>query len=85
MTIADAALRAQRDLAEPVETQASLLPDARPDDRRRLLADALVAEATALARQHRFFNWEIAFPGVWHQLASEGRTGGFDAVIGNPP
>ncbi len=85
VTIADDALRAQLDLGEPVETQASLLPDVRPDDRRRLLAEALVREATALGRQHRFFNWEIAFPGVWQQLASEGRTGGFDAVIGNPP
>lgn len=66
-------------------SQASLLPSARPDDRRRLIADALVREARTLADEHRFFNWEIAFPGVWRDLASQGRSGGFDAVIGNPP
>ncbi len=66
-------------------SQTSLLPSIRPDDRRRLLADGLVREARQLARDHRFFNWEIAFPGVWRDVASQGRTGGFDAVIGNPP
>lgn len=78
--IADAGLR-----AEGAGGQVSLLPDAAPDDARRLAADALVREARALAARHRFFNWEVAFPGVWHDLASAGRSGGFDAVIGNPP
>jgi len=80
--IADPALR---DGAIEPSAQASLLPSARPDDRRRLMADALVREARALADEHRFLNWEIAFPGVWRDLASQGRSGGFDAVIGNPP
>ena len=48
-------------------------------------AAELVSEARNLAAEHRYFNWEIAFPGVWADLQSEGRTGGFDAVIGNPP
>lgn len=65
--------------------QTSLLPDVRPDDRRSLTADGLVGRARALAAEHRFFHWEVAFPGVWRELASKGRTGGFDAVIGNPP
>ena len=32
-----------------------------------------------------FLNWQVAFPGVWSEWASRERTGGFDAVIGNPP
>ena len=35
--------------------------------------------------RERFFNWQIAFPGVWTDWESAERTGGFDAVIGNPP
>lgn len=80
--IADPALR---DGAIEPSAQASLLPSARPDDRRRLMADALVREARGLADEHRFFNWEIAFAGIWRDLASQARSGGFDAVIGNPP
>ena len=30
-------------------------------------------------------NWQVAFPGVWSEWESAGLTGGFDAVIGNPP
>ena len=33
----------------------------------------------------RFFSWEAAFPGVWKDLDSADRSGGFDALIGNPP
>lgn len=65
--------------------QESLLPAVRPDNRRRLTADALIREAREIANDHHFFNWEIAFPGVWRDIASQGRSGGFDAVIGNPP
>lgn len=83
VTIANAMDRA--DASAGVADQTSLLPDVAPDRQRRLLADALVGNARGLAREHHFFNWEIAFPGVWRDLASPGRTGGFDAVIGNPP
>jgi len=55
------------------------------DNRRGETAAELVGEAHQLAAEHRYFNWEIAFPGVWADLQSERRTGGFDAVIGNPP
>lgn len=41
--------------------------------------------ARELIEEERFLNWQIAFPGVWKNWASEGREGGFDAVIGNPP
>lgn len=42
------------------------------DDTRKL--------AAALAREHRFFHWELEFPDVF-----TGQSAGFDAVIGNPP
>jgi len=44
-------------------------------------ANALMAEARALARRESFFHWWTAFPTVWN---AQGQ-GGFDAVIGNPP
>lgn len=43
--------------------------------------NALLDECRALAARERFLHWELAFPGVWKQ----GRPGGFDALIGNPP
>lgn len=65
--------------------QGSLLPSVRPDERRRAHTADLLDELRDFAAKHRFFHWEIAFPGVWSNLASEDRPGGFDAVIGNPP
>jgi Eco57I restriction-modification methylase len=44
-------------------------------------ANALLAQAQAIARRETFFHWWTAFPNVWK---TDG-TGGFDAVIGNPP
>jgi hypothetical protein len=41
--------------------------------------------ARTLIAEERFLNWQIAFPGVWHNWSSKGREGGFDAVVGNPP
>jgi len=55
------------------------------DERRRVLADRLVAEARERAARHRFFHWEIGFPNLWSHLLSAEPKGGFDAVIGNPP
>ena len=45
----------------------------------------LLAQARALVQGERFFSWEAAFPGVWKDLDVTERSGGFDAVIGNPP
>ncbi len=45
----------------------------------------LLERARELATEERFLNWEAAFPGVWSDLRSPVRKGGFDAVIGNPP
>jgi len=40
--------------------------------------------AQTLVAQENFLNWEVAFPGVWRDWDRD-RSGGFDAVIGNPP
>ena len=45
----------------------------------------LLARARGLIADERFLNWQAAFPGVWTALKSPAPTGGFDAVIGNPP
>ena len=47
--------------------------------------EALLAEARALADEEGFLAWQVAFPGLWEDWAADARTGGFDAVIGNPP
>ncbi|MBS0468428.1 MAG: restriction endonuclease [Proteobacteria bacterium] len=44
-------------------------------------ANALIQAARALARREQFFHWWTQFPTVF---APDG-SGGFDAVIGNPP
>ena len=38
-----------------------------------------------LVSEERFLNWQVAFPGVWSDWEGEALSGGFDAVIGNPP
>ncbi len=45
----------------------------------------LFDKARQLLDEERFFNWQVAFPGVWSEWKNAGLTGGFDAVIGNPP
>lgn len=45
----------------------------------------LLAEARTLVARERYHHWQIAFPGVWRDWESNEPTGGFDAVIGNPP
>ncbi len=55
----------------------------KPDEAERF--HAIWTEARALITEERFLNWQITFPGVWTNWASNGREGGFDAVVGNPP
>jgi hypothetical protein len=45
----------------------------------------IFAEASALVTEERFLNWQVVFPGVWSVWESLSLTGGFDAIIGNPP
>ena len=46
---------------------------------------SLLDQARELVAGERFLHWQVAFPGVWSEWEGRGRTGGFDAVIGNPP
>jgi hypothetical protein len=55
----------------------------RSDDRTRF--GEILAEARMLIEEERFLNWQVTFPGIWSDWESDGLTGGFDAVIGNPP
>lgn len=49
-------------------------------------AIAPLVRAATIARVSNFLHWELAFPTVWNEwLSPERRSGGFDAVIGNPP
>lgn len=46
----------------------------------------LVAEATRVAEEQRFFHWELAFPEIFFDADGQPRAEpGFDAVVGNPP
>ena len=45
----------------------------------------LLQMARHLIDEERFLNWQDAFPGVWENWESARLSGGFDAVIGNPP
>lgn len=42
-------------------------------------------QARQLILQERFIHWQVAFPGVWSEWLGDHLTGGFDAIIGNPP
>lgn len=69
---------------DPVEiARGNVEPDARRDDGHRF-ADIL-DRAHTLITEERFLAWQVAFPGIWQNWEDEGLTGGFDAVIGNPP
>ena len=41
--------------------------------------------AKEIADRETFLHWEAAFPGVWRRWQDDQPTGGFDAIIGNPP
>ena len=45
----------------------------------------LLQEVRRLISEERFLHWQAAFPGVWTDWENAGHSGGFDAVIGNPP
>lgn len=58
-------------------------PQVRDDHGRRFVE--ILAVARQLIQEERFLNWQVAFPGVWIDWEVGGLTGGFDAIIGNPP
>ncbi len=45
----------------------------------------IFAKARELIADERFLNWQVCFSGVWSEWEGAELTGGFDAVIGNPP
>jgi hypothetical protein len=45
----------------------------------------LLGRARELIAEETFLNWQVAFPGVWSNWESAELSGGFDAMIGNPP
>lgn len=45
----------------------------------------ILAEARMLIAEERFLHWQVTFPGVWSDWQADELTGGFDAIIGNPP
>src|ERR1700730_8150026 len=45
----------------------------------------LLAKSRELIEEEHFLSWQVAFPGVWSIWESAKLTGGFDAIIGNPP
>lgn len=45
----------------------------------------ILAQVRELTSEERFLNWQVAYPGVWSDWENDALTGGFDAVIGNPP
>ena len=47
--------------------------------------DRLWSDAGSIAERERFLHWQVAFPGVWQGWQDASPSGGFDAVIGNPP
>lgn len=68
---------------DPVEIA---LGKAEPDTGRDAEAfRALLGEVRELIGEEHFLHWQVAFPGVWSNWEEEGLTGGFDAIIGNPP
>lgn len=50
------------------------------------LSPESIAVAERLARERRFFHWELEFPDVFAaKAAGDHSSAGFDAIIGNPP
>jgi Eco57I restriction-modification methylase len=45
----------------------------------------MLARTRELIAEERFLHWQVTFPGVWSEWKSDVLTGGFDAIIGNPP
>ncbi|HEY8124405.1 MAG TPA: hypothetical protein VIF88_03165 [Methylocystis sp.] len=46
---------------------------------------SILNEARTLVAEERFLNWQVTFPGVWSDWQADELSGGFDAIIGNPP
>lgn len=82
-----AALRAFFDgqFGDPVQIALGAAPVAngRVDVAERF--SGLLDRARELVDEEWFLNWQVTFPGVWSDWESAEMSGGFDAIIGNPP
>jgi hypothetical protein len=47
--------------------------------------DAMLRDIRSLVTEERFLNWQVTFPGVWSDWNNAELSGGFDAIVGNPP
>lgn len=45
----------------------------------------ILDQARTLIAEENFLNWQVTFPGIWSNWEADTLTGGFDAVVGNPP
>lgn len=45
----------------------------------------ILARVREIITEQRFLHWQVTFPGVWSDWVGETYSGGFDAIIGNPP
>ena len=45
----------------------------------------ILDQARRLTAEENFLNWQVTFPGIWSDWEEDTLTGGFDAVVGNPP
>ena len=45
----------------------------------------ILDQARMLIREENFLNWQVTFPGIWSDWEEDALTGGFHAIVGNPP
>ena len=50
-----------------------------------LANDPWFKQAQEVAKERRFFHWELEFPEVWYEQGRRRENQGFEAVVGNPP
>lgn len=46
---------------------------------------AMLSRIRELINEERFLHWQVTFPGVWSEWLADELSGGFDAIVGNPP
>lgn len=68
----------------PFEIAQGKRPPLTKDEHGQRFAEIL-AEVRNLIAEERFLHWQVAFPGVWSDWQANDLSGGFDAIIGNPP
>ncbi len=82
-----AALRAFFDgqFGDPVQIALGAAPVANGRAEVATRCSDLLGRARELVGEEWYLNWQVVFPGVWSNWESGELSGGFDAIIGNPP